>query len=382
MKSRKWGTEVPPTEVPPTKDRREFSPLKIGIFAVLLLLLALVGWSVLRETGEGEEEFLAPVITMYPQRGTIEKTIRISSRVETGRLITLVPRVAGTLILLDADPGKTVYQDDLIAQVDSDPYDQTYLQAQAVYLTARSTFERVDKLYSGQAATRQQYEEARTALEAARAQYELARLNRDYANVRAPMDGVVLMRHSTTGGMVSAGTPLATLGDLQDLRIKAAVPEIHYRFFAEHWEDMPVRMTVPALTDAEFLLQPLNLAPYVSPENRSFLVEYAIPGAAAGGLRPGMFVKVAFILESRENVYQLPLRIMGSQNRLWYVDGENRAQYIEYTPEFFNEDVFQIPPEFSVTQFILEGQHFISPGQRLNILSVSASSSTGGVSGP
>jgi RND family efflux transporter MFP subunit len=362
--------------------RMRFSPLKIGIFAILLLLLALVGWSVLRETGEGTEEFLAPVITMYPRRGTIEKTIRINSRVETGRLITLVSRVAGTLILLEADPGRAVSQDDLVAQVDSAPYDQTYLQAQAAYLTAQSTFERVDKLYSGQAATRQQYEEARTAFEAARAQYELARLNRDYANVRAPMDGVVLMRHSTVGGLVNAGMPLATLGDLGDLRIKAAVPELHYRFFAEHWVDMPVRMTVPALGDAEFQLRPLSLAPYVSPENRSFLVEYAIPDAAAGGIRPGMFVKAAFVLESREDVYQLPLRIMGSQNRLWYVDGENRAQYIEYSPEFFNEDVFQISPDFGGFQFILEGQHFISPGQRLKILSVSMDNPAGGVSVP
>jgi RND family efflux transporter MFP subunit len=364
----------------------KFSFVKVGVFVVLILLLILVGWSALRKTGEGVEEFFAPVITVYPQRGTIEKTIRISGRVETGHLITLVPRVAGTLILLDADPGRAVSRDDTIAQVDSAPYDQTYLQAQAAYLTAQSTFGRVDNLYSGQAATRQQYEEARTAFEAARAQYELARLNLDYAKVRAPMDGVVLMRHATEGGLVNAGTPLATLGDLQDLRIKAAIPEIHYRFFMEHWEDMPVRMTVPAITGAEFLLRPLSLAPYVSPESRNFLMEYAIPDAASRGLRPGMFVKAAFVLESREDVYHLPLRIMGSRNRLWYVDEESQAQFIEYTPEFFNEDVFQIPPQFGGVQFIMEGQHFISPGQRLNILSVytggGSDDTTGGADGP
>jgi RND family efflux transporter MFP subunit len=355
----------------PAKEIRwKFSPFKIGVFVVLILLLVLAAWAALQKDGE-EEEFLAPVITMYPKRGRIEKTIGLSSRVETGRLITLVPRVAGNLILLDADPGKVVSRDDIIAQVDSAPYDQLYLQAQSAFLTAQSTYERVNNLYAGQAATRQQYEEARTAYEAAKAQYELARLNLDYAKIRAPIGGVVLMRHATEGGMVNVGTPLATLGDLQDLRIKAAVPEIHYRFFTEHWEDMPVRMMVPALGDAEFLLRPLSLAPYVSPENRSFLVEYAIPDAASRGLRPGMFVKVSFIPESREDVYQLPLRIMGSQNRLWYVDEETRAQFIEYTPEFFNEEMFWIPSEYGGRQFILEGQHFISPGQRLNILSVS-----------
>jgi RND family efflux transporter MFP subunit len=311
--------------------------------------------------------------------GTIEKTIGLSSRVETGRLITLVPRVAGTLIGLDADPGRALKRNDVVAHVDPAPYNQTYLQAQAAFLTARSTFERVNNLYAGGAATRQQFEEARTAFEAAKAQYELARLNLDYATIRSPIDGVVLSRHSTEGGMVAAGTPLATLGDLEDLRIKAAAPEIHYRFFAEHWEDMPARIRVPALGDEEFSLRPLNLAPYVSPENRSFLVEYAIPGAAARGLRPGMFVNVSFVLESREEVYRLPLRIMGSQNRLWYVDDEDRAQFIEFIPEFFNDEFFQIPAEQGSTRFILEGQHFISPGQKLNILNEEQS---GGTDGP
>jgi RND family efflux transporter MFP subunit len=342
---------------------------KIGVFAALILLAALILWFVLRAAGEGEAEFLAPVIICYPRQGVIEKTIGLSSRVETGRLITLVSRVAGTLIRLDADPGRALAKNDLVAQVDPAPYNQTYLQAQAAWLTARSTFERVDRLYAGEAATRQQYEEARTAFEAAKAQYELARLNLDYASIRAPMSGVVLSRHSTEGGMVSAGTPLATLGDLDDLRIKAAVPEIHYRFFAEHWETMPARILVPALGDEEFELRPLNLAPYVSPENRSFLVEYAVPKAADRGLRPGMFVKVSFVMERREDVYRLPLRIMGSQNRLWYVDGEGLARFMEFVPEFFNDEFFQIPEEQGSTPFILEGQHFISPGQRLNILS-------------
>ncbi|MDR1239606.1 MAG: efflux RND transporter periplasmic adaptor subunit [Treponema sp.] len=349
---------------------RRISPFKAAVFAVLVLLLALILWfarGTARRTGD---EFLAPVITLYPQLGTIEKTIGLSSLVETGRLITLVPRVAGTLIRLDADPGRALARNDLVAQVDSAPYNQTYLQAQAAFLTAQSTFERVNNLYAGEAATRQQFEEARTAFEAARAQYELARLNLDYATIRSPLDGVVLSRHSTEGGTVAAGTPLATLGDLEDLRIKAAVPEIHYRFFASHWEDVPARITVPALGDEAFTLRPLNLAPYVSPENRSFLVEYAIPQAAVRGLRPGMFVKVAFVLESREAVYRLPLRIMGSQNRLWYVDDEGRAQFIEFIPEFFNDEFFQIPEEYGGAQFILEGQHFIAPGQKLNILNV------------
>ncbi|MDR2757780.1 MAG: efflux RND transporter periplasmic adaptor subunit [Spirochaetaceae bacterium] len=363
---------------------RRFSPVKFGIFFVLILLLILVCWIILRKTAEKPDEFLAPVITVRPRRGRIEKTIGLSGQVETGRLLTLVPRVAGTLLFLDADPGTPVVKDQVVAQVDSAPYDLTYLQAQTAFSTAQSTWQRISALYASQAVTRQQYEEARTVYESSKAQYDLAQLNRDYTLIRSPIDGVVLIRHSTQGGMVNAGTPLVTLGDLEDLRIRAPVPEIHYRFFAEHWEDMPVRLRVPALGDEEFHPAPLSLAPYVSPETRSFLVEYAIPGAAYRGLRPGMFVKISFVLESQEDVYYLPFRVLGSQNRLWYVDEQQRAQYTEYIPEFFNENFFRIPGEWGAREFILEGQHFITPGQGVAILTESSIDvpDTPGVSGP
>ena len=270
--------------------------------------------------------------------------------------------------MLDADPGKEVVRDEVLARIDSSPYDQAFLQAQAAYLTARSTFERISSLYQSQAASLQQFEEARTLHESARAQFELARLNRDYTLIRSPMDGVVLIRHATEGAIVNAGSPLFTLGDLGDLRIKAAVPEIHYRFFAEHWENMTVRLRVPALGDEEFLLSPLSLAPYVSPENRNFIVEYAVPGGGGRFLKPGMFVNVSFVLESLENVCYLPFRTLSTGGRLWYADEGDRARYIEFTPDFFNEEVFRIPDEYGEWRFIIEGQHFISPGQKINIL--------------
>jgi RND family efflux transporter MFP subunit len=364
-----------------TGKGRRFSLLKFSVFFVLILLILWVCWVILRQTSEETEEFFAPVITIRPQRGRLEKSIGLSGQVETGRLLTLVPRVAGTLLFLDADPGAHVLKDQVVAQVDSAPYDLTYLQAQTAFSTAQSTWQRISALYASGAVTRQQYEEARTGYESAKAQYELAQLNRDYALIRSPIDGVVLIRHSTQGGMVNAGTPLVTIGDLEDLRIRIAVPELHYRFFREHWYDMPVRLRAPSLGDEEFLPEPLSLAPYVAPETRSFLAEYVIPDAARRGLRPGMFVTVSFILESREDAYYLPFRVLGSQNRLWYVDEKNQAQYREYTPEFFNENFFYIPDELGALEFILEGQHFITPGQQLTILAES-SGAVPGVSGP
>jgi hypothetical protein len=60
---------------------------------------------------------------------------------------------------------------------------------------------------------------------------------------------------------------------------------------------------------------------------------------------------------------------MASGNRIWHLDGENRALYTEFLPEFFNDDYFQIPEELGGKLFIIEGQHFITTGQELNVIS-------------
>jgi len=348
--------------------------IKLAVFSALFLLFIIIIVSIIIRNRSIEEEFLAPVITIKPFYGSLEKTLRITSQVETGKLITLTPRVGGTLVLLNVKAGDEVKEGEVVARIDSAPYDINYLQAQSAFVTARSTYERIRQVFQTQGVSRQSYDEARMAFDVARAQFELAGLNRDYTNIRSPMDATVLMRHGTEGGLVGAGTALLTLGDLNDLRIKAAIPEIHYRFFAENWETMPVSIQVPALGDeGTFSLKPFSLAPYVSPENRSFLVEYEIPYGAVYGLRPGMFVNVIFTLEKKEMISYLPFKVLASGNRLWYVteDQDNQAfysSYIEFTPEFFNNDYFQIPADLSARVFIIEGQHFIRQGQRLNVL--------------
>jgi len=348
----------------------KITPFKLGIFAGLALLFIIILFTIILREKSIDEEFFAPVITIKPIHGNLEKTLRITSQVDTGRLITMVPRVGGTLMMLNVKAGDAVTEGQVLAQVDSSPYQLTYLQAQSSFMTARTTYERIRQVYQNQGVSRQSYDEARMAFEVARAQFELAQLNVDYARIRSPMNATVLMIHGTEGSLVGTGSPLVTLGDLDSLKIRAAIPEIHYRFFAENWETMPVRLMVPALgNEVSFDLIPFSLAPYVSPENRSFLVEYEIPDGAAHGLRPGMFVNVFFTLEKREDIYYLPFRALASQNRLWHVTEDNRSQYMELTSDFFNNEFFQIPSEYKDWVFILEGQHFITAGQKLNILS-------------
>jgi len=350
-----------------TKKRR------VPLTAVLLLLILaalffLVGLALSRKDREAPGEFLAPVTTIVPSRGTIDKVLDINAFVETSRQVTVVPRISGTLLSLEAKMGEEVQEGQLLGKVDPASYELTFLQAQAAYLTAQSTFDRVGRLFENQAATRQSYEEARTAYEAAKSQYELSRLALGYTELRSPLPGVVLQTHAVEGSLVGPGVPVVTVGDPEDLLVRVSVPEIHYSFFLANRESMTVSMSVPALEERNFPLTISALAPYISPQTKSFQAECRVLSGQEL-LRPGMFVTVTFVLERRENVPYLPFQVRASGDRLWEVDSAGRGQPLEYVPRFFNEEVFQIPEEYAGKTFILEGQHFLTPGQKVNILS-------------
>ncbi|MEM6904203.1 MAG: efflux RND transporter periplasmic adaptor subunit, partial [Pseudomonadota bacterium] len=110
--------------------------------------------------------------------------------------------------------------------------------AQARRAQADLEFNRLDRLQGSAAFSQARYEDAQTELirtgseiiaatarlQRARAALELAKLDLTRAEVRAPYDGVITMRHAEPGAYLSVGDPVVTLMDLSDLEIEADVP--------------------------------------------------------------------------------------------------------------------------------------------------------------
>ncbi len=64
---------------------------------------------------------------------------------------------------------------------------------------------------------------ARAAVEQARQNLELAKVQLDYATLAAPISGVVLVKTAEVGEVVSPGTPVVTLGDVDHPWLRAYV---------------------------------------------------------------------------------------------------------------------------------------------------------------
>lgn len=160
------------------------------------------------------ENPLSPVKVEKPYRATVEESLELSGYIEAQAMIPVVPFVQGTITGYYVKAGDYVTEGQVLAQIDSEPYELQVKQAEAVYLAAEATFTRVSNLYESGAATRQNYDEAKAQYDAYKAQYELAKVQLGYATVTAPKSGTILMADSAEGSIGTSTSPLYVIADL------------------------------------------------------------------------------------------------------------------------------------------------------------------------
>jgi len=165
--------------------------------------------------------------------------------------------------------------------------------AEAALAQARSDFARMDQLFQREAATRVEWEQARTALSVAEANVARARKAAEgeaavasYRTLRAPFDGIVIERLMDPGDMAAPGSPILRIVDDRHFRLEAAVEERqggHIRV-----GDL-VTVVVDAL-DLSTEARVGEVVPAADPSSRTFLVKADLPEIE--GLRPGQFGRI------------------------------------------------------------------------------------------
>ncbi len=304
-----------------------------------------------------------PVRTVRPAFGDLVRTLDLNAHVESETMVTVLPLVSGVLQEMLVDVGQSVKKGQLVARVDAQRYELQLQQAEAAYYSAKSSYERLGQLYRANAATQQSYEQAKGQYEAYQSQYELARIQLDYASVKSPVDGVVLVRHMSAGSLAAPERPLVTIGDLGDLVLRARVPERYYEAFISGKDSM--RIDIRRTGGGGYRGTIRSISPFVSAETKNFEVVVAV-GKGPEILRPGMFVSLEFELARWTGVYSLPFEALAG-GRLWWVEG-GTANSEPVAPVETSDTAFAVSSVWADRDVIIEGQYFAREGSRVSVV--------------
>lgn len=203
--------------------------------AVLILLFAGCADETAPARGEQHDQ---PHVSIAEVRAWDQpRTRELPGVVRPGRRATLSTRVAGTLVSVAHSAGDQVTTGDLLARVDAREVkaaiaaaEESLVAAEAAVEQARLNRDRLQRLYQEDLIARVRFEQASVELsqleaqrQAAQSELEAQRANLDYAELKAPFDGIVSETLVDSGSFVGPGQPLLILDARQDMRIDVPI---------------------------------------------------------------------------------------------------------------------------------------------------------------
>lgn len=192
--------------------------------------------------GEATEEAAQPpaVTAEAPRLQQVARSLRVSGPVAAYEEMQLGVELNGLRVTaLNVDVGQQVRAGQVLLTLDHRTLDSELAQArasmqeaEAALALARANYSRAETLAARQLISASQLDELRALriqaeaqLATARARRDAAQLQRDFAELRAPADGIVSRRMVQPGQVVAAGTELLRLIRYGRLEWRAELPE-------------------------------------------------------------------------------------------------------------------------------------------------------------
>ncbi|MDE2428393.1 MAG: efflux RND transporter periplasmic adaptor subunit [Burkholderiales bacterium] len=269
-------------------QKRKKPWLRWLLIAVVIMIAAVM----LFKPGKAEVK-VTSVITTYPSQQYAQLTA--SGYVVAQRRAAVASKATGRLIQLNVREGSLVKQGDLLARLDASDIQAAKAQAEAGIRQAeagvaqarvelqnaeselkRSQGLRAQGFLSPQTLdtatnrvnmAKASIVSAQSAVAVARAQWKVQQVNQDFTEIRAPFDGVVLVKNANVGDIITpfssaAGSQgaVVTMADMSTLEVEADVSESN---LAKAKIGQPVEITLDALPDQRFRGSIVGIVPTV-----------------------------------------------------------------------------------------------------------------------
>jgi multidrug efflux system membrane fusion protein len=245
-----------------------------------------------------------PPVVLVAEAKVVRRSVRLSGigSLRANHQVTLAPEAGGRVVGIFFDSGDLLHAGVPLVQLNDalDRADLMNFQAQSE--AAAREFARSTELARNQFAAVKTVDESRQQLRQAAAGIAKTEAAIAQKRVLVPFDGQIGIRQVEVGQFLSAGSPIAVLTDLNDLRVDFSLPE-HDRSKVRIGQE--VDFSVDAFPGRSFTARLTAIDPQISPETRTIRVQASVNNADHA-LLPGMFADVSVLLDGDAEVLAVP----------------------------------------------------------------------------
>jgi RND family efflux transporter MFP subunit len=344
----------------------------IALLGALAVVIAVAACGHSNATARGETTVAAsnavPVRVATVTDDSAAQPVTATGVVALRDEIALSFKIGGVVAEVLSREGQAVQAGQLLATLDLREIDAQVAKAQSAATKAERDLARVTRLQADSVATRQQLDDATTAAEAARADLQTAAVNRQYARIVAPTNGVVLRRATEPGELITTGTTVLTLGSrTSGTIVRASLPDrdvIRVRL-----GDRAV-IHVDARPDEALHGTVRQIGAASDPRTGTYSVEIALD--APSGLASGMISRVEILAAGAERLRAVPVEALleadGDHATLFALGSDGRAKRIPVEVAFLRGDRAVVRGGLAgVTRVVTDGAAYLNDGVAVRV---------------
>jgi len=278
------------------------------------------------------DQDLIPVEVTTIALGEISDYILLNSNLETEIMADVSSRIQGIVFEIKKEEGQYVRKGEVLLTLEAREYELAEQRARVEYDQQLNNFNRLQVMHEKKLLSDEELERAKFTLEGSRLFWEEAKLNLDYTNIQSPISGKIGERLAKIGERIQPTNKLFSVVNTEEVIAVVYVPERNLN---------RLKSGQRAVIYSENLRGELfegwikRISPVVDPSSGTFKVTIGVKNRG-DLLRPGMFVNLQIITDTRKNTVLIPKTAVVYENEFMnvYVVRDGVAHKIRLTPGF------------------------------------------------
>ncbi|BDY05868.1 efflux RND transporter periplasmic adaptor subunit [Ferrimonas sp. YFM] len=344
--------------------------MKKTIVAGIVFALGVAGAIYHKETSKsdgarGKPRGTPSVVVTQVAAESMRREVEALGTVKARESVVMSVKVTEKVEAVHFDDGQRVEAGTLLLTL-SDGEQQAKLRAaRANLLEQQREYNRIKDLVLAKTIASSELDRLATSVDVAKATLAQYQAELDARYLRAPFSGVLGFREVSPGTLVTPGTEVTTLDDIQVVKLDFPVPE---RFLAQLNPGRNVEATAAAFPERVFTGTVVSVDSRVDPVTRSVVVRANIDNPDLA-LRPGMLMTLKLITEQRDTLVVPEESIIPLQQRhyLFVVTADNRIEQREVEVGLRTRGRAEILSGVSAGETVVtRGIMKVRPGQEVN----------------
>jgi len=270
---------------------------KIIFAAVVLIIIAgIVGILFYNKAQRESKRQKAEIQTTYPvivasaERKELSDTLSLVGTTVPFNEVIVSAETAGRVSGLYYDVGTRVSKGKVLVKLDDEVKQATVDNAEANFEKAKKDYERYELLLETKSVTESQFEQAKLLYKQTEAALKIAQRQLKDSKIIAPLSGVVTQRNVELGSYLNTGNPVATIVNIDRLKVKVYVPEVE-AYKLKEGDRVDLKTEVYPAEVFEGTIKVINAK---ADDSHSYPVEIILDNKKSSPLKAGLFVRVYF----------------------------------------------------------------------------------------